>query len=220
MPEEVQTAQIAEPKVSDKEFNFRQLEAKYRTELEKEKQARFEIERRIEQLQQQQTGKVQEEEDETDPYVDFKKLDKKLAKFGQSTQTDINKAMEKAKIDAKEELKQELWLENNPDFIEVLQHAEKFAQSNPMLAETILKMPDTFERKKLVYANIKAMNLHRTPSKEPTAQEKIDSNRKNLYYQPSGVAAAPFQPQGDFSEAGKKAAYQKMQESKARLRIS
>lgn len=210
------TAAPAENKVSDKEFNFRQLESKYKNEIERERQARLELEKRIQEISQQAQAQV---EDDGEPYVNSQRLEKKLAKFGQSTQSDIQKAMEKAKLDAKEEVKQELWLENNPDFIDVLQHADKFAQANPMLAETILKMPDTFERKKLVYANIKAMNLHKPAPVEPSIQEKIDSNRRNIFYQPTGVGTAPFQPQGDFSDAGRKAAYDKMQQSKARLRL-
>ena len=218
MSTEVQQVQNTETKPNDKEFNFRQLEAKFRTEIEHERQARAEAERKIEELSRQQAQNTQEEDD-GEPYVNSQRLEKKLARFGQSTQSEIQKGMEAAKREAKEELKQELWLENNPDFFDILQHADKFAQGNPLLADTILKMPDTFERKKLVYANIKAMNIHKPESKEQSIQQTIDSNRRNVFYQPTGVGSAPFQPQGDFSDAGQKAAYQKMQESKARLRL-
>lgn len=217
MSTEVQAAPGAEQKVSDKEFNFRQLESKYKNEVERERQARLELEQKLQALSQTQA--VHEEEESSDPYVDNRRLEKKLQRFGQSTQSEIQKAMEKAKLDAKEELKQELWLENNPDFFDVLQHAEKFAQSNPLLAETILKMPDSFERKKLVYANIKAMNLHKPAAKEASIQEKIDANRRSPYYQPTGVGSAPYANMGDFSDSGKKAAYEKMQQSKSRLRL-
>lgn len=219
MSAEEQTAPIAEQqKISDKEFNFRQLEAKYKNEVERERQTRLDLEQKLQTITQQQS-QTHDEEDDSEPYIDKRKLEKKLAKFGQSTQSDIQKAMEMAKNSAKEELKQEMWLESNPDFFDVLQHADKFAQANPVLADSILKMPDTFERKKLVYANIKALNVHKPTSKEPSIQEKIDSNRKNVFYQPSGISNAPFQPQGDFSEAGQKAAYQKMMETKKRLRL-
>jgi actin-related protein len=218
MSTEVQAASSADQKISDKEFNFRQLETKYKTEVERERQARLEAEQRLQTLSQQAQA-VHEEEESSDPYVDNRKLEKKLQRFGQNTQSEIQKAMEKAKLDAKEELKQELWLENNPDFFDVLQHAEKFAQTNPMLAETILKMPDSFERKKLVYANIKAMNLHKPVAKEASIQEKIDANRRSPYYQPTGVGSAPYANMGDFSDSGKKAAYEKMQQSKSRLRL-
>lgn len=208
----------AVPPVSDKEFNFRQLETKYKTEVERERQARVELEAKLQTLSQQ-SNVTNEDEESSDPYVDNRRLEKKLARFGQSTQSEIQKAMEKAKQDAKEELKQELWLENNPDFFDVLQNAEKFAQANPMLAESILKMPDSFERKKLVYANIKAMNLHKPAPKESSIQEKIDANRRSPFYQPTGIGTAPYSGAGDFSDAGKKAAYQKMLESKSRLRL-
>ena len=218
MSAETQPAPVAEQKQNDKEFNFRQLESKYSKEIEKERAYRAELEQKINMLSQQQNQK-HEEEDDSEPYVDNKKLEKKLAKFGQSTQSEIQKAMEVAKQTAKDELKQEMWLENNPDFFDVLQHADKFANSNPILAETILKMPDTFERKKLVYANIKALNLDKPIPKESSIQEKIDANRRSPYYQPSGIASAPYQSAGDYSEQGQKAAYQKMQESKKRLRL-
>jgi len=118
-----------------------------------------------------------------------------------------------------QEKDREYWLKNNPDFYEVLQNAEKFAQKDPELAESILEMPDTFARQKLVYKNIKALGLHRPEVKAPSIQEKIDANRKSPYYQPSGVGSAPYQSVGDFSTGGQKQAYDKMQELKNRLRI-
>lgn len=217
MSTEVSTTPV-ESKVSDKEFNFRQLESKYRTEVERERQARLELEQKL-QAMSQQNNIANEEEESSEPYVDNRRLEKKLARFGQSTQSDIQKAMEKAKQDAKEELRQELWLDSNPDFFDVLQNAEKFAQTNPMLADSILKMPDSFERKKLVYANIKAMNLHKPAPVESSIQDKIDANKRSPFYQPSNIGTAPYAPTGDFSDAGKKAAYDKMQQSKSRLRL-
>jgi hypothetical protein len=218
MSTEAQVIPAVETKQNDKEFNFRQLESKYKNEIDRERQARHDLEKKLDELAARHQSNT-EVDDDNEPYVNSRRLEKKLANFGQSTKSEIEKGMERAKIEAKEELKQELWLENNPDFFDVLQHAEKFAQSNPILAETILKMPDNFERKKLVYANIKAMNLHKPPPKESSIQDKIDGNRRNVFYQPSGVGTAPFQPQGDFSEAGMKSAYEKMQQSKAKLRL-
>jgi hypothetical protein len=80
-------------------------------------------------------------------------------------------------------------------------------------------MPEGFDRQKLVYKNIKALGLHKPAIKEPSIQEKIDANRRSPYYQPSGVANAPYSTVGDFSTAGQKNAYQKMQELKSKLRI-
>lgn len=203
-----------EQKVSDKELNFRALEARYRRELEQEKQARAELENRINKFSQ---SKDDEEDDE--PYVDHKKLEKKLEKFGQKamqqTQSEIKTAVSQALY---EERKQN-WLKNNSDFYDVMQNAQRFAEKDPELAETILEMPDTFERQKLVYKNIKSMGLHKPATTEPSIQQKIDANRRSPYYQPSGVGTAPYTTQGDFSPNGQKQAYEKLQELKRNLRI-
>jgi hypothetical protein len=218
MTSNTQESQEQIQKPNDKELNFRALEAKYQRQLEQERAARIEAEKLAQEAvakKQQQT----EEEDDSEPYVDHKKLEKKLNKFGQNTQSEIQKAMEVAKQAAKEELKKEMWLENNPDFYDVLGHAEKLAQKSPGLAKSILAMPDTFERQMLVYQNIKEFGLHKPEQKVPSIQEKIDANRRSPYYQPSGEGAAPYATGGDFSTAGQKNAYAKMQELKSKLRI-
>ncbi len=100
-----------------------------------------------------------------------------------------------------------------------MSHAQKFADNDPELAETILQMPEGFERQKLVYKNIKALGLHKPAQKQSTIQEKIDQNRRSPYYQASGVGSAPYASQGDFSAGGQKNAYEKMLELKKNLRI-
>lgn len=215
-----QQNQVQENKPTDKELNFRALEAKYQKQLELERSARMEAERMAQEAtnRKQQTTE-DDDEDTSDPYVDHKKLNKKLNKFGQNTQSEIQKAMEQAKMSAKEELKQEMWLESNPDFYDVLGNAEKFAKKAPKLAETILRMPEGFERQKLVYQSIKEMGIDKPETKQSSVQEKIDANRRSPYYQPTGVGSAPYASVGDFSDQGQKQAYQKMQELKKQLRI-
>lgn len=217
MAEEVKKEE--EKKPNDKEFNFRQLEAKYERQLAQERAAREEAER-LAQEALAKKAQSEEEDDESEPYVDHKRLNKKLNKFGQNTQTEIQKAMQQAKEKAKEELKQELWLEQNSDFYDVMQkHASSFAERAPKLAETILRMPEGFERQKLVYQNIKALGLDHPEPKEPSIQEKVDANRRSPYYQPSGIGAPPNSMGGNFTQQGQKEAYQKMQELKNKLRI-
>lgn len=200
-------------KQNDKELNFRALEARYEKKLAEERQARLELEQRLKQSSEN------DEDDNDEPYVDHKKLNKKLSRLGEATQSEIQKAMEFAKNNAKEELKQELWLENNPDFYDTLKHAEKFAEKAPRLAESILRMPEGFERQKLVYQNIKALGIDEPERKQPSIQDKIDANKRSPYYQPSGVGNAPYASQGDFSPSGQKNAYDKLQELKRNLRI-
>lgn len=218
MTEQVVDNQTPQPQTSDKELNFRKQEAMYQRMLD-------ERERRIKELEQQASRNINpkiedDDEDDAEPYVGHKKLNKKLAKVGESTQSEIQKAMEMAKQSAKEELKQEIWLENNPDFFDILKLADKFAAKAPKLAENILKMPDNFERQKLVYHNIKELGIDKPEQKQSSVQDKIDANRRSPYYQPSSVGSAPYNATaGDFSQSGQKSAYDKMQELKNRLSI-
>lgn len=214
IPSDNQVQENTQQKTNDKELNFRALEQKYQRQLEQERAARIEAERLV-----QERNRQQDDDHDDEPYVDHRKLEKKLAKFGekakQETQSEIKNAVQSALY---EERKQN-WLKNNNDFYDVMQLAEKFAQKDPELAETILEMPDTFERQKLVYKNIKSMGLHKPEQKPPSIQEKIDANRRSPYYQPSGVGTAPYSSQGDFSPTGQKQAYDKLQELKKNLRI-
>ncbi len=203
---------------SDKELNFRKLEARYQEEITKERNARLDAEKRIQEMANKPP--IEEDEDDSEPFVDHKKLNKTLSKFGQATQSEIQKAMDIAKKTAKQELKQEMWVENNPDFYDVLnKHAERFAQKAPRLAETILKMPEGFERQQLVYQNIKELGIDKPDQPQQTIQEKIDANRRSPFYQPSGVAASPYGARGDYSPGGQQQAYNKMKELQARLRL-
>ncbi|MEK6880598.1 MAG: hypothetical protein AABY22_13360, partial [Nanoarchaeota archaeon] len=157
--------------------------------------------------------------DDSEPYVEHKRLRKEQAKFGQQIKQETQSEIQKAVKTALHEERKQNWMKNNPDFYDVMQHAEKFAQMDPELAETILEMPEGFERQKLVYKNIKALGIHKPVEKQPSIQDKIDSNRRSPYYQPTGVGAAPYSQVGDFSETGQKQAYEKMQALKKNLRI-
>ncbi len=210
--------QTQDQKISDKELNFRMLEQKYQRDLQIERNARLEAERLVAESKNQRT-QVDEEEDDSEPYVDHKKLEKKLARHEQNvkqqTKSDIHQAVQQA---IQEERKQN-WLKQNNDFYDVLQHVEKFAAHDPELAETILQMPEGFERQKLVYKSIKSLGLHKPPQPVESIQNKVDANRRSPYYQSGGVGNAPYSSSGDFSASGQKQAYEKMQELKSRLRL-
>lgn len=206
------------PQSTDKELNFRKLEAKYQQELAYERAKREEAEKRAQEIAQQRQH-IEEPEDDSDPYIDHKKLEKKLNKFGQQYKQETQNEIQKAVNHAIREERKESWIRNNPDFEEVLQHAEKLALKAPDLAESILEMPESFERQKLVYKNIKALGLHKPEEKQSSIQDKIDANRRGPQYQPVGVGSAPYHSVGDFSASGQKQAYDKMKELQSRLRL-
>jgi len=214
-----QVQQNQEQAQNSKELNFRALEQRYQKQLEQERAGRLEAEKSANDMRAKFMS-PQDDEDDSEPYVDHKKLKKSQERFGQQikqeTQVEINKAVQQALY----EQRNKDWLSRNPDFEQVMTNcAEKLFETDKELAETILEMPNNFERQKLVYKNIKALGLDKTPVKQPSIQEKIDQNRKSPYYQPTGVGAAPYSSQSDFSDAGQKNAYDKMKDLQKRLRI-
>ncbi len=212
------TVANTEQKGNDKEYNFRALEAKYERQLAQERSARLEAEKAIQSLKSRPVVE-EDDDDDNDPYVDKKNLNKKLSSFERKLEDKINQKAEEKARQLLNQSKQEEWLRRNPDFYQIMQHAQSFAEADPELAETILEMPEGFERQKLVYKTIKSMGLHQPKPKESSIQDKIDANRRSPYYQPSQMGTAPYSNGGDFSPVGQKNAYEKMQELKSKLRI-
>lgn len=204
--------------ISNKEYNFRALEAN----LRREREARIKAEQEAEALRQatQRQAVQEDDEDDEEPYLTKQKYNKKINALKNETKQEIYKTKEEIKREAREEIKNELWLESHPDFYDTINnHALKIPEVDPELAKALLEMPDNFSRQKLIYKNIKALGLDKPRAKEPSIQEKIDQNRRSPYYQPSGVGTAPYGMNGDYSPAGQKNAYQKLQELKNRLRL-
>ncbi len=203
---------------SSKELNFRKAEAMYQRQLEQQRQETENLRKELE-ASKRQPQQVNDDDDDSEPYVDHKKLNKKLSSFGQTTHSEIQKAMETAKQAAKEELKQEIFLENNPDFYQILEKADSLLERAPKLAENILRMPNNFDRQKLVYNTIKELGIDKPVQKQSTIQDKIDANKRSPYYQPTGTNSGPYAAVGDYSSSGQKNAYEKMQQLKNNLRI-
>lgn len=208
---------------SDKELNFRKQEEMFKRQLEQERQARLAAEEKVSQYAQErlkgQHAVDDEDEGDDEPYIDKKRLKRELGKVVKQTTTETDNKIQSAVQSALAAERQTQWLKNNPDFYEVMNHAQAFADKDPELAETILAMPEGFERQKLVYKNIKALGMHKKEEPKSSVQDKIEQNRRSPFYQPSGVATAPYSGAGDFSAAGQQNAYKKMMELKSRLRI-
>jgi hypothetical protein len=202
-----------------KEYNFAQLNEK----LKRAESARIEAEKRADEAEKQaqvRHNTNDDDEDDIEPYVDHKKLKKQFNSFEKNMEVKIHQEAEVIARNMIEKEKQDSYLKRNADFYETINnYAEKFRQQSPELAENILSMPNTFERLKLVYSNIKALGIDKPSTPQPSIQDKIDANRRSPYYQPSGVATAPYSMQGDYSEAGKKAAHDKMKALQTKLRL-
>jgi hypothetical protein len=215
------TQDSPENKPSDKELNFRAQEAAFKRQIEQERQEKQALMQELEKARKasQDARPADDDDDDDEPYIDRKKLRRETAKVKQETLKESQNYVQQEVSKALAEERKNMWLKNNPDFYETMNHAQKFAEADPELAETILAMPEGFERQKLVYKNIKALGLHKPPEPKSTVQEQVDKNRRSPYYQPSGVGAAPYNAVGDYSPGGQKSAYDKMKELQQRLRI-
>ena len=198
----------------------------YERKLEQERQERVKIAQQLDEMKRamqdrEKMSPVNESEDDDQPYVDNKKLSKTLDRFGKEYRAQTQQDIQSAVAEALENERRASYLKENKDFDQVMteDNINKFAERHPELAQNILRMPDGFDRQKLVYANIKALSVDKPETKQSSVQEKIDANRRSPYYQPSGVGAAPYAGQSDFSQAGQKNAYDKMKELQKRLRL-
>ena len=217
------TQPVEQPPQNDKEVNF----DKIRRSLDAERQARQQAEARIAEMERQNkeaqkaSRDTRDDDDDDEPYVDHKKLRKTLANMEKNIDEKIDQRSEEKARRLLDEEKRSSYLRENADFNNVMSSdvVQKFADTHPRLAENILRMPEGFERQKLVYENIKALGLDKPKTKEPSIQEKVDANRRSPFLPQPGGNQPGYSAAGDFSPSGQKAAHDKLQELKKRLRI-
>ena len=101
-------------KVDNKELNFRKQEQMYQKIVDEERRARLEAERKL----QQMVAGSQDDDVSDEPYVDEKRLNKKLTKFGAQTKQETENIVKTAVEDALYEERKKNWLKNNTDFKE------------------------------------------------------------------------------------------------------
>lgn len=197
--------------------------ANMRKMLEEERRERIALQVKHEALESEKSKWTKkdpvEEEDEDEPYVDPKTLNKKFGAFRAEMDALIEEKAEKKAQAIMQEDKKDLYLKTNTDFHDTLAPdiLQKFADQHPGMAEAILRMPEGFERQKLIYEAIKSTGVNRKEEKS-SIQDTINKNKQSHYYSPSGVASAPYSAQGDFSVTGQKKAYEKLQELKSRMK--
>ncbi len=210
---------------SDKDLNFDRVRKENQRLLEhaqQERDARVRLEAELNVYRQQAPKQRQDEDDEDDsssnePYIDQRTFRKTLSKFERTFEEKVDKkAEEKVRRILDEERKKDFvhrLKSEYRDFDDVLNNetAEKFSQQHPDLAEEILSIPDEYQRRKMAYKTIKSLNVHKKEEpKSTTGQDKVNQNMRNPYYAPTSFGNPGQAPTGDFSEAGQKAAYEKM----------
>ena len=207
---------VQEVQQTDKEKNLVLQRKMYERQLQEERQAKADLERRLADLEAAKKGRSHDDDDDDgEPYVDKKALKKQFERFARDNDEKIDRRAEEKARALLEQERQQNFIRSNADFNQILSPdmIQKFADKHPDIAEQMLEMPDNFARQKLLYQNIKALGLHKPAQTGPSIQETIDANKRNPYYQPSQSGAAPpYQTVGDFSAKGQQNAYEKMQE--------
>ena len=137
-----QENQVPVAQSSDKEMNFRKLEQR----LEQERQARELAEQRAlaaekAAQEREKTSKLNEEplDDDDEPYVDRKRLEKRLNRFGEQTKAQTQAEIQQAVQTALDQERRSTYLKENNDFQQVMSSdlVQKFADKHPRLAENI-----------------------------------------------------------------------------------
>jgi hypothetical protein len=204
-----------------REYNFAQI----RKQLEAERAEKQKMSERLSELEKHANSNRNADSDEDEvsdePYVDERRLNKKLAKFEQRFEKKVQDTAEQRARALLEQERQNIFLKQNPDFGNVLTPdiVQKFADKYPDIAEPMLELPDNFARQKLLYQNIKALGLHKKEEERQPIQQKVEQNRRSPYYHPTGISTPPHSATGDFSQTGQKNAYDKMKELQRNLRI-
>lgn len=218
----VDQAVQGEGKQNDKEYNFARLRQEKERAIATAEQAiadRQRLEAEVEKIRGQQSKMQVSELDDEDgvddePYINRKGLKRVLSKLDQSIESKID---ERAQAIAKKILDEErqrnfvFQLKSEyRDFGDVVtaETLERLDKTNPRMAATIDRMPDGYEKGQMVYETIKTLGLHKKP--EASVKEKVEQNMRNPYYHPS-TAGQGATAMGDFTPAGQKAAYDKVQ---------
>lgn len=174
----------------EKQRNFAEL----RKIAEQERAARIALEERLAAIEKSSSPKSEDDDEDDEPYVDKRKLSKKLNQFGQEMGQKTSEIVRNEVEKALREERKNSWFKQNSDFSKVMtpELLNKFEAQYEDEARSILTHPDEFERQKLAYYAIKAKGLDRPEVKQLSAQELAEKNRRTPYYQPSGVSNAPY----------------------------
>lgn len=214
IPDQNTQAQPNQDKEKELEKNFSVQRKHFEKELTAQRQ---QYEARIAQLEQERQQPQQthdSDDDDSEPYVDQKRLKKTLAKEREELRKEFKTSVRQEAQALIEQERQSSYLKQNADFHGVMtaENIQKFAEKYPQLAEPMLEMPDGFARQKLLYEQMKALNVHKKEEPKQSIQDTVNANRRSPYYRPSDIPNAPYAMNGDFSDAGKKSAYTKMQD--------
>ena len=185
----------SQKEISDKEINFRRLEAA--REAEKEARIRAEMQaemlrREVEEIKTYLQPKEIDPLDSVEDYVDPKtlriKLEKERAAFERKAEEIAKKTFEKLERQKNEQEKGrflEKLRDKLPDYDQVVNESTliQLDKIDPVFLRAVSAVPDEYERRLMTYQKLKS--LPRAEEK-PSIKEKVAENQQNPYYIPTG----------------------------------
>lgn len=226
MTDSVNEQEIAAPKTipqegpSDKELNFRRLEAARESEREARIRAEMQAEamrNELNEIKQMLQPKEADPLDGVEDYVDPARLRAKLEKVSANLKKE-------AKEIAQQTIREERELEEKRNFLhrlkgqysdydQVMNEANiaNLESVDPVFIETVLEIPDEYARRLKTYKKLKSLQQI-APKKEdvPSIKDKVEENARNPFY----IAPSMATPSGvDFdikSKVSREQAYAKL----------
>lgn len=232
MTEGVTEKEIAAPKEitqegpSDKEINFRKLEAAREAEREARIRAEMQAEamrNELQEIKQMLQPKEADPLDGVEDYVDPARLRAKLEKVSANLKKE---AKEIAKQTIREELEQEekrnflhRLKSQYPDYDQVMNEANiaNLESIDPVFIETVLEVPDEYARRLKTYKKLK--NLQQAAPKAEEKQsikDKVEENARNPYYIAPSMATPSAVDFDIKSPQSRQQAYEKLKAAQRR----
>lgn len=199
------------------DYNFAQL----RKTLEAERAEKAQLLQKMKEMESAKAP-VPHDDDGDEPYIDQKTLARKMSAWEKDLEQRFEKKAEEKARELLAQDKRNEFLKRNPDFENILapENLDKYSKDNPEEAEvwTQLRTENNFERQKLLYYQLKKQEALKKMGEVSSMQKKVDENRKNPYYIPSGSGTPPQASfGGNFDKTAQKNSYDLMQSLKQRV---
>lgn len=220
MTETAAATEVVQEKTSTSDTNMANLrrQAQQAQQMaDQERTERMRLQQEIEELKQSKSAaRVEDDESEDfgdEPYVESKKFKSILKKRDERLVAETEQRMRGIIQEEHSKNYMNRLRSEYPDFSEVCsdESLNRLEQVAPAMAEKLLKMKDPYEQRSMAYLAIKTAGLHKKQEPDkPSMQAQIDNNPRRMYYTPNTASASATAMMGDFSDAGKKQAYEKV----------
>jgi len=232
MTEGVTDQEIAPPKAipqeapSDKEINFRKLEAAREAEREARIRAEMQTEamrNELQEIKQMLQPKEVDPLDGAEDYVDPARLRAKLEKVSANLKKEAKVIAQQTIREEREQEEKKNYLQRlknqYSDYDQVMNEANiaNLESIDPVFIETVLEVPDEYARRLKTYKKLKS--LQQAPQKveeKMSIKEKVEENARNPYYIAPSMATPSAVDFDIKSPQSRQQAYEKLKAAQRR----